>query len=1146
MAFLILLCVASRLAAAEKQSADNGAGLSTLIEAAGQVEVLEPGAAWKAARPGQLLAAGARVRTAAASRAAIQLSDRSVVRLNERSTLEILPPRDSARRRFGLPRGSIFFFNREKPADIEFDTPLAAGAIRGTEFLLETADEPASLRLALIDGAVTLRGGNTDVALERNEELLWTQGAAPQRTALVNAAGAIQWALYYPAVLTPKELNLTTEDQAKLRDALGHYESGDLLAALAVAPSADSLSGGAKVFRAALELAVGRVAEAEGVLSAVAREPGAAALRELVSTVRGETAPSAEPRTASEWLARAYTLQLRADLDGALAAAQRAAQLAPSGFAHARVAELEFSFERRAAAFAALDRALAVSPRLAPAHALRGFVQLEQGDTAGALASFDRARELDAALGSAWLGRGLVLMRRREFVEARAAFQAAAALEPRRALFRSYLAKAAGELRDSRGAAKDFALARQLDANDPTAWLYSALHLWQENRLNEAIRDLERSLDLNDRRAVFRSRLLLDRDRAVRSANLAALYEDAGLADASRHTAARAVGESYADFSGHLFLANSYQALESANRFDLRMETARQSELLLANLLAPPGAGNLSQLLPQQEHLRYFDPRRLGVSLLVEYSSAGEWRRAGSVFGTVGGLSYALERLDEELEGQRKNEWANRQQTLLTLKQAVTSEDEFYFQAGLYEAEGGDLASHYDPAQAKRGFRFDERQEPSLHAGWHHLWAPGVHTLALLSHIDDHLSFRDPQPNVLFTRQTGGQITAIEVPAFFRERFGSDITLWSAEVQQIFQTADHALVVGARYQTADVDTRARLSRTATGLVTDDDVDTVMQRANVHGYYSWKVCQPLRLTAGVSYDHLKFPENADLAPLSSRMDERDLVAPKVGLVVTPWERGLFRASYTRSMGGLYFDNSVRLEPTQVGGFNQAFRSLIPESVAGLVPGATFDVVAAGFDQTFGSGTWFGIEGEWLRSDGERRVGTLTNSTFLPIPDSPSSTRQDLEFRERNVSAYAAQLLGDWFSVSAHYRLSDARLETKFPRIPDNAAGLSRVEQDEDALLHHLSLAANFHHPSGVFARWESEWYHQRNGGYGAARPGDDFWQHNVFVGYRFPRRHAEVRCGLLNVLDSDYKLNPLNAHSSPVRERTFTTSLRVNF
>ena len=53
---------------------------------------------------------------------------------------------------------------------------------------------------------------------------------------------------------------------------------------------------------------------------------------------------------------------------------------------------------------------------------------------------------------------------------------------------------------------KDFARAQQLDPADPTAWLYSALHKHQTYRLNVAVRDLERSVELNDNRSVFRSR----------------------------------------------------------------------------------------------------------------------------------------------------------------------------------------------------------------------------------------------------------------------------------------------------------------------------------------------------------------------------------------------------------------------------------------------------------------------------------------------------------------------------------------------------------------------------------------------------------------------------------------------------------------
>jgi len=231
---------------------------------------------------------------------------------------------------------------------------------------------------------------------------------------------------------------------------------------------------------------------------------------------------------------------------------------------------------------------------------------------------------------------------------------------------------------------------------------------------------------------------------------------------------------------------------------------------------------------------------------------------------------------------------------------------------------------------------------------------------------------------------------------------------------------------------------------------------------------------------------------------------------------------------------------------VGGFNQAFRSLIPESVAGLGPGTEFETVGVGFDQSLPSGTWFGVETEWLTSSGNRDVGVLTNSLFLPIPDSPGSTRQDLNFRERNLSAYVGQLLGNNFSLGARYRLSEAKLAERFPEIPDSAANLSLLEADERALLHQLSLTANFHHRCGAFARWESSWYHQGNSGYTPSLANENVWQHHLFVGYRFPRRQAEIQFGVLNLLDTDYRLNPLNLHDDLPRGRTLTIRLRVNF
>src|SRR6185369_2678231 len=94
---------------------------------------------------------------------------------------------------------------------------------------------------------------------------------------------------------------------------------------------------------------------------------------------------------------------------------------------------------------------------------------------------------------------------------------------------------------DFKAADKELNLAAKLDPNDPTPWLYSALLKQRENRINEAISDLEKSQDLNENRSVYRSSLLLDQDRAVRSANLAAIYRDAGMFDVSVREASRAV-----------------------------------------------------------------------------------------------------------------------------------------------------------------------------------------------------------------------------------------------------------------------------------------------------------------------------------------------------------------------------------------------------------------------------------------------------------------------------------------------------------------------------------------------------------------------------------------------------------------------------
>src|SRR5205823_2068394 len=127
---------------------------------------------------------------------------------------------------------------------------------------------------------------------------------------------------------------------------------------------------------AELLLSVGNVVEATKTLDQL-NPPGkngklADGLRELVAAVKHtEYTHTGERTLATEWMAGSYYEQSRSHLDAALAMAKKAAATSPQfGFAHARVAELEFSFGHTDEAMAALSKALQFSPENAQAHAL--------------------------------------------------------------------------------------------------------------------------------------------------------------------------------------------------------------------------------------------------------------------------------------------------------------------------------------------------------------------------------------------------------------------------------------------------------------------------------------------------------------------------------------------------------------------------------------------------------------------------------------------------------------------------------------------------------------------------------------------------------------------------------------------------------
>lgn len=1129
-------------------------GSSELVEISGQVEVAASATApWQPAQLRQSLPEGARIRTLAQSRATLQFSDRSVLRLGPSSLLVLQPPRSPpATRRFLLEIGRLFFLHREEPSDVEFETPLAIGAIRGTEFVLESEPDRGRGALALFDGAVEIQQDDARIRLSSGDQVELLRNQSPRVTRMVIAQQAIQWCLYYPGVLYLPDLQLSTAERASLESSLAAWQRGSVREAIQKYPSVPlpDAGPGSRLYQAALQLAAGEVEDAHRILNSVdPSQPLAGALREVIAAVRFESVvhlPS--PGSASAWLARSYYLQSQARLPDALAATRTAVAMAPDfGFAWIRLAELHLAFDDRRAAEIALARGLALCPDSAPGHAMQGFLLLRRFQPRQALAAFEHAAELDGALGNAWLGQGLALGQQRRADDARRAFQVAAALEPQRAEIRSYLGKSWAEAVDSPRAQHELQLARDLDPGDPTPWLYSGLDHFQNRRPNDAVRNLERSVELNDNRAIFRSRWLLDQDRATRNADLAALYHDVGLHEVARLRAARAVQDDYANFSAHLFLARSLQEREDPSGAQLRLETPRQNELLLANLLAPPGAGNLSLQLSQQDHLRYFGPKPFGLQSFTHYASDGDWLQAMSAFGSAGAFSYALDFQYRSLEGDHPNAGSERTQLSLQTKYAVSPDDELYLQIGTANGRSGDPFLHLDPALTDPDLHAVERQEPSLYAGWHHTWSPSHHTLLLASWLRDRLELTDPAHAIPFLRQSAGQILSVDTErAVFDLRQESDFDLRSIDLQHLWSSPKYGLVAGVRYQDGDLENAATLAGPLPPPFAQQQTENAMERIDLYADAFWRPIDALRLSAGIGFHHLRYPANADLPPLSEVQDSRDLLAPRLGAVWDLLPRTHLRAAYAQSLGGLYFDDSLRLEPTQVAGFTTSYRSLIPESVAGLLPASRFETAALGLDHAFTNGLFLGIDLQRLRSDGQREIGAAANSLPIPLPDTVTSTTEDLDLEEHALGAYATLLLGRDVSLGVRYQFTDRQLDDRYPQIPSTTVGLDQLERDLASRLHTVSLSTQFHHPTGWFAEWQSVWRLQDNSGTGVPTAEEDFWQHHVFAGYRFPRHRAELRLGILNIADTDYRLHPLSLDLPLPRERTFTASLKLNF
>lgn len=1106
--------------------------------------------AWTKAKPGDRMQWAEQVRTGELSRAAIELSTGGVMRISEFTQLRLQPPptgQAGARSKIDFGKGVAYFLSRtEAEADIE--TPSASLNIRGTEFVIEVAANGTTM-VTMVDGAVGLKNSQGGIELASGEQGIAESGKAPRKTAVLDASEKIQWFLYYPGIADPA--SFANLKGGRFGKSLAAYSEGDLLQALEILPAAATAEE--YRFSAAVKLASGRIDQVEADLRKAGRHPMVDSLRLLMDVVKKPAAEMknlAAPPTAEGQVALSYALQSGGDLQGALDAAKRATEISPGfGLAWARVAEIEFGFGRNQEAIRAIDRALELAPRNAQAIALKGYLEMSNNRIDAAQQCFSQAIAIDPALGNAWLGRGLAFFQTRNREEGLRAVTMAAAVEPNRAFLRTYLAKALAETKRDEKAANELEISRRLDPGDPTAPFYQSLLDQRRYAFNQGIGHVEESIHLNDNRAIYRSAFLLDKDRSVRQANLAALYKNAGMTEASLEEARRSVISDYLNPSAHLFLSNSVNALRDARRVQLRYETPWFNELLIANLLSPAGTDLLPQNVSQQEYTQLFPGQRVGWSSRTLFRSDGEMLATGTFQGSSDKTSVALDYDIFSTNGDFPNTDLERSTAYLQLKHAITPRDSIYLNLKFQELERGDSRSVYDPAKLYPDLRVEQEQAPVTIIGYQHEWSPGSRTLMLGGALTDRIEIQDPGATTIAMRvdpTAPGLSSPIGFPSDLEQVRETEV--YFGEIQQILSDERQTFLAGTRFDTGSFPTVNTFTNQSIGNILPDDPFTLRsdpnyQRWVAYAYYTRELVHGLWATAGLTYDWQEYPLNSSIAPATNDLEESSEFLPKAALVWTPNDELTFRLGYARSIGGATIDESVRLEPTQIAGFIQSFRTLVDGSEVGGLPSPLFDTGGLSFLYKLPTRTYLGAEAFLRTASATRGVGVLGVDQSTTKFNEAFLLDESIDYEEWGASFYINQLLGDEWALGARYTFTHAELDREFPGL--SAAGINSFTTSENSDLHQAETYLIWNHEDGWFSRLSAKLFSQDNSGYRTARPDDTWTQLDLSVGKRFWNNRGAVEIGILNLTDDNYRHNPLVTVPNSPRERTAFVELRLD-
>src|SRR5262245_28322785 len=768
-----LICMSSLLASLYPYTAPAATceqPVAKVVSVQGTVESQRVGdTQWQPVQFNDTYCPGDTLRVQARSRADVAMLNQSVLRLNANTTIILEAVKEERTGVVALLKGAAYFFSRG-PRSLDVRTPFTVAGVRGTEFFISVEADQDSL--SVFEGTVLEANEAGSLSLTSGQSAVTEAGKAPVLRVVARPRDAVQWALYYPPVLymRPDEFPAGPDWQGMVRQSLEFYLRGDLQRAF------DSIANVPEnvrdprffAYRASLLLAVGRVDEAgadiERALRLHPNDSNALALQTIIAVVQNDNdkalqvaqqAVGTAPDSATARIALSYAQQARFDLEGARASLEKAVKLDPqNALAWARLAEIQSSFGELKKALKAAQKAVALEPNLARTQTVLGFAYLTQVKTQQAKDAFEKAIVLDQAAPLQRLGLGLAKIREGRLYDGSRDIEVAASLDPNNSLIRSYLGKAYFEEKRTGLDEREYAVAKDLDPKDPTPWLYDAIAKQTTNRPVEALHDMQQSIELNDNRLVYRSRLLLDSDLAARSASLGRIYTDLGFQQLALVEGWKSVNTDPSNFSAHRFLADSYSVLP-------RHEIARVSELLQSQLLQPINITPIQPRLAESNlflisaggpgalSFHEFNPlfNRNGVDVQASgiFGENNTYAGEGIVSGIYQRASFSVGYTHFGTDGFRVNN--NQKDDIVDAFAQVELNPQTSLQAEYRyrKTEYGDLQLRFFPDDFIPSVRH-EVENNTIRFGGRHAFSPGSIILGSFSYQHSDATTRDDQP----------------------------------------------------------------------------------------------------------------------------------------------------------------------------------------------------------------------------------------------------------------------------------------------------------------------------------------------------------------------------------------------------------------